>query len=183
MKWMATLAMAGCGASVPKVAITGDELLRHATELARDDQAQLATRRIGQGAERAEGREQVFLYQTVLVDGQTTTVERVLAGCAGLPGATCRVTPATRIVVRDVPDNVLADERAAVARSDNDGCQTNACNKDGARVAGALALISLGAIGACALSCGDARETGMIIGGVSALVFGVGWAIMSGGRD
>ncbi|MFT3694736.1 MAG: hypothetical protein QM831_16425 [Kofleriaceae bacterium] len=182
MKWMAALALAGCAPAVPKIAITGDELLRHQAELANNDQADVATRRIGNGAERSEAHELVFFYQTVTVNGETTTLQRVLAGC---PGAHCGVTAKTRIVIRDVPDAVLAEERAASgAGPDGDpGPHTNAYNPERAHVAGAFTLLGLGVGAVCAFECGDAREPALITIGISTLVLATAWAVFSGARD
>ncbi len=171
---------------MPRIAVTGDEVLRHANELADTNQAELATRRIGNGVERADGRETVFLYQTVTIDGHQTTLEQALAGCDTFAGTRpCQINARTRIVVHDVPDSVLAEEHAAAhARTDDDpGPHTNAYDPEKAHVAGAFALMSLGAVGVCAAVCGDGRETGMIVAGVSTLVFGVAWAVFSGARD
>ena len=70
------LALTACATSIPHVAVRGDEVLSHLDELADSSQATVSAVRISEHGERGEDDETVFLYQTVTVNGATTTLER-----------------------------------------------------------------------------------------------------------
>ena len=184
VRTIAFVVLAGCAHTVPHVALHDDEVLRHADELADASQATIPAVRIGGSAERAEAAETVFLYQTVTVHGATTTLEKVLEGCGPFASThPCGVDARTRIVLREVSEAVLAEERAAAHPTHDDGPHTNGYNPALAHVSGALSLVMLGATGICIAICEDDKEATSVALGAGALVLAVVWAVASGGHD
>jgi hypothetical protein len=180
------LALTACATTPPHVAVRGDEVLSHLDELADSSQATVSAVRISEHGERGEDDETVFLYQTVTVNGATTTLEKALEGC-GVFSSThpCRVDARTRIVLREISQSMLAEEDAAAHSTahPDDGPHTNAYNPALAHVAGALSLVTLAGTGICIAICEDDKQAKSVALGAGALVLAVIYAIASGARD
>lgn len=169
------LCLVACRPPRSYVAVRGVEIVTHLGELQRDGEATVATVVVGPGkAIRAGDAETVFYAQTVRVDGKTTSIEQLAAGCppgigeAGLGECELARYHDTPIKLRDVPRE-LVDRRVRH-------------NKAGPIIAGGLALGSLGAMVYCISECTSDKAAKSMGLGASALVFTFIAYVLGGGK-
>ena len=183
MRMALLVVLLGCAHAIPHVAMRGDEVLAHVDELAATSQATFATVRIGQGVEKSEDAETVFLDQSVTIDGAQTTLAKALDGCGAFVAAhPCRIDARTRIVLREV--ELLAAEKAeASAHAGDSESHTPAYNPTVSHIAGVMALGALAGMGLCIAYCRDDMEPKSAGLAVGALVLLTVWAVTSGAHD
>jgi hypothetical protein len=185
MRMLLLVLLVGCAHAIPHVAMRGDEVLAHVDELAANSQATFATVRVGQGAEKFEAAETVFLDQSVTINGAPTTLANALEGCGAFVAAhPCRIDARTRIVLREVSEELLAEEKAeAHAHAGDSEPHTPAYNPTVSHISGVMALGALAGMGLCIAYCHDDVEPKSVGLAVGALVLLTVWAVTSGAHD
>ena len=181
--WRLLLAvLVGC--AHPKIAVRGNEVLRHLDELGREGSARIDTVRTDGDDVTPADTETVFLYQTVSVGDSTAPLAKLVDGCGALAGVRpCPIGPRSLIVLRDVEAAAHATRvygQPNVQPAQPAGQTAAAADK---AVAATFFLGGVGSAGLCALLCEDHKlgySLGLLSGG---LLSAVVWGILSGYHD
>lgn len=168
--WLAgVVVLAACRAPrLPYVAVRGSEVVTHLQELRTSGEAQLSTVTVS-GKQQTPGYlETVFFYQTVVVDGATTSIEALAAGCVQGDEAGCALAR---------HHDALIKLRELARPEGKRGKDSNVA----AIAFGALALGSLAGGVYCLAECESKKGLKTMGLGLGTLIFGMVSYVLAGG--
>lgn len=168
----------------PKIAVRGNEVLRHLDELGREGSARIETVRTDGDDITPADTETVFLYQTVSLGGATAPLAQLVDGCGVLSGVRpYPIGPGSLIVLRDVD---AAAHAARVYGQPNTAPAQPSHQSAAAADKAVAATFFLGGVagaGLCAWQCEEHKlgcSLALLAGSLVAVTI---WGILSGYHD
>jgi hypothetical protein len=162
------------------VGVRSGEVMQHLEALGRDGYAELDTVTIADAQVRAADREHVFLAQTVRFRGETTTLLKLVEGCAPFTAS----TPCLLIARDDEVIVLRTASRPAPAPAPSPTAVTpgtpRTAAQDAHAVTGVLSLTSFGGMTLCLILCESDRSAKSIALGGAGLVLGLIWLLTTG---